>query len=70
MAEAPDELTCHHARKREGADGMTLRYFRFPCAFPAGAADLPAIIWSKFLGLRNSSTWGSGATTEIDGFAR
>lgn len=45
---------------------VTANHFLFACAFPVGAADLPAIaacIWSKFFGLRNRRTWGSGATT-------
>ena len=47
---------------RQGA--VTAGHFLFACAFPAGAADLPATaacIWSKFFGLRKRRTCGSGA---------
>lgn len=65
MPEAPGELVCDHATGSERR-AVTAGHFLFACAFPAGAADLPAIaacIWSKFFGLRNRRTWGSGATT-------
>ena len=66
MLEAPDELSViMQDEARQGT--VTSGHFLFACAFPAGAADLPAIaacIWSKFFGLRKRRTWGSGATRD------